>query len=309
MSDVLGMTEFQSTLPRGERLFPAMFHVLVIFISIHAPARGATFSHTSIVDCFCRFQSTLPRGERLISYILFSASLIFQSTLPRGERQIMQQKSVSCNQFQSTLPRGERLYQSECLFLYICISIHAPARGATLSWKRWIRHYHISIHAPARGATGLLPWMGFILMISIHAPARGATMTQKPILAPIHISIHAPARGATPTSAAFSRSSIYFNPRSREGSDKFWHLSLDLTDRTFQSTLPRGERRRTEACSRSASDISIHAPARGATIDPKYIDDFMGISIHAPARGATRSKIQIVQEIAISIHAPARGAT
>ena len=55
----------------------------------------------------------------------------------------------------------------------------------------------------------------------------------------------------------------YFNPRSREGSDAIagW-LGNVFT-------------------------ISIHAPARGATMAVEYIGGWWTISIHAPARGAT----------------------
>ena len=38
-------------------------------------------------------------------------------------------------------------------------------------------------------------------------------------------------------------------------------------------------------------EISIHAPARGATYDIQMNDGFTNISIHAPARGATRSSV------------------
>ena len=55
------------------------------------------------------------------------------------------------------------------------------------------------------------------------------------------ISIHAPAKGATNSSWLLSPFPIYFNPRSREGSD-----------------APVGEDERSIA-------ISIHAPAKGAT--------------------------------------------
>ena len=33
--------------------------------------------------------------------------------------------------------------------------------------------------------------------------------------------------------------------------------------------------------------ISIHAPAKGATRQPRPLGKFKGISIHAPAKGAT----------------------
>ena len=57
------MAEFQSTLPRGERLS-----------SINASDVGLVF------------QSTLPRGERLLVLEVPLVDRTFQSTLPRGER-------------------------------------------------------------------------------------------------------------------------------------------------------------------------------------------------------------------------------
>ena len=78
------------------------------------------------------------------------------------------------------------------------ISIHAPARGATIIEHGFCALSVISIHAPARGATCLyiLPVLkmhyfnprsregsdnveticSLYLAISIHAPARGATI-------------------------------------------------------------------------------------------------------------------------------------
>ena len=77
--------------------------------------------------------------------------------------------------------------------------------------------------------------------ISIHAPAKGATVDQDKADYACHISIHAPAKGATSPVASSSTSSIYFNPRSREGSDQNIKGAKDM------------------------SVISIHAPAKGAT--------------------------------------------
>ena len=42
-------------------------------ISIHAPARGATFTR-SFADISAEFQSTLPHGERPISNFVYSFS-------------------------------------------------------------------------------------------------------------------------------------------------------------------------------------------------------------------------------------------
>ena len=100
---------------------------------------------------------------------------------------------------------------------------------------------------------------------------------------------------------------IYFNPRSREGSDRAEELAY-YEQRIFQSALPRGERpdplsrhfpaRDFNPRSREGSDgykgassandsISIRAPARGATHAPQSYRPVSSISIRAPARGAT----------------------
>ena len=167
------------------------------------------------------------------------------------------------------------------------ISIHAPARGATFGGKTYPFRVPISIHAPARGATVSKDPTPSTVFISIHAPARGATCTFDDLRNSFIISIHAPARGATQS-----------------------QLDSDLVAKIFQSTLPRGERRKgfLRECkrilhfnprSREGSDapqillwhhflISIHAPARGATsFFGIHSPSTWGISIHAPARGAT----------------------
>ncbi len=60
------------------------------------------------------------------------------------------------------------------------------------------------------------------------------------------ISIHAPARGATHRDPFSCASRAYFNPRSREGSDGLLIRSKSH-HYGFQSTLPRGERRKARA--------------------------------------------------------------
>ena len=78
--------------------------------------------------------------------------------------------------------------------------------------------------------------------ISIHAPAKGATVYVQNKQHDSGISIHAPAKGATDLCAFSGFLQAYFNPRSREGSDRYRYL-----DNCFVV-------------------ISIHAPAKGATI-------------------------------------------
>ena len=93
---------------RGATCFSA-FGILHRVISIHAPARGATKATANYKNT-SKFQSTLPRGERLAIAFSYSLAIEFQSTLPRGERPQNQREIVDGSY----------------------ISIHAPARGATI---------------------------------------------------------------------------------------------------------------------------------------------------------------------------------
>ena len=59
-----------------------------------------------------------------------------------------------------------------------CISIHAPARGATRGGLvSVVAQYVISIHAPARGATGEVELVaGVVLKFQSTPPRGGATI-------------------------------------------------------------------------------------------------------------------------------------
>ena len=77
-----------------------------------------------------------------------------------------------------------------------------------------------------------------------------------------------------------------FNPRSREGSDEHEYLFV-AQEKLFQSTLPRRERHKLDDRFPVSEDISIHAPAKGATLSCSPVRSGEKISIHAPAKGAT----------------------
>ena len=167
--------------------------------------------------------------------------------------------------FQSTLPRRERRNRNPELRCQRQISIHAPAKGATIPFD-------------VARLVGLL--------ISIHAPAKGATNISRCTVCDWWISIHAPAKGATFQIAQKMETERDFNPRSREGSDPIVHYKVAQIV-SFQSTLPRRERPTPAEERRGGLKISIHAPAKGATYRFRFAARFAAISIHAPAKGAT----------------------
>ena len=179
--------------------------------------------------------------------------------------------------------RDQRRFES---VMDLVISIHAPAWGATRSWKSTDGSMKFQSTRP-RGAR---------LYSNINNNYDN------------DISIHAPAWGAT--GFAFFRCviSAHFNPRARVGRDSR-RSPFKAAQEAFQSTRPRGARRhRTHGIQRQqhfnprarvgrddcwkaaqaeSAKISIHAPAWGATYKPFLLRRHCLISIHAPAWGAT----------------------
>ena len=230
-------------------------------VSIHAPARGATrASQRSNGSCW--FQSTRPHGARPSEIAADAVVAGFQSTRPHGARPATVFDGSDLITFQSTRPHGARPWPWP--FLNGCVgfnprartgrdsageptrqrafvSIHAPARGATVRGLCRCDRGRVSIHAPARGATltgvrtaSTRPSFNPRARtgrdfgtckarsgrpVSIHAPARGATRIVGRELQRRLVSIHAPARGAT-RRTAFRRKRFWrFNPRARTGRD------------------------------------------------------------------------------------------
>ena len=102
------MSQFQFTLPRGERPPPA-----------------------TVVDDAPEFQFTLPRGERPLAILRKMGVIMFQFTLPRGERLYLA-VLVTCSQEVSIhAPAWGATVKVTKQFLSWRVSIHAPAWGAT----------------------------------------------------------------------------------------------------------------------------------------------------------------------------------
>ena len=165
----------------------------------------------------------------------------FQSTPPRGGRRGAFWTRERCERFQSTPPRGGRRAAASADRGGQCVSIHAPAWGATGFDFHGLRHHDVSIHAPAWGATR--HGCPFIRQpnVSIHAPAWGATSPLLSSLPYPGVSIHAPAWGATKHSASCSWRRKSFNPRPRVGGDATPTARVVMYEK-FQSTPPRGGR-------------------------------------------------------------------
>ena len=106
-----------------------MLVAVVEGVSIHAPARGATHGIVTLVT-----------------------DLQFQSTRPRGARRRLPAVGAGAGSFNPRAREGRDLSRdAQCR--RCAVSIHAPARGATIFRGGSAADSRLSIHAPARGAT------------------------------------------------------------------------------------------------------------------------------------------------------------
>ena len=122
-------------------------------------------------------------------------------------------------EFQSTPPRGERRYDGIKIAPMYVISIHAPARGATVLVRGFSNNYCDFNPRPREGSD--------LVCTCLRIPTREFQST--------------PPRGERHRLLPIDGSRHYFNPRPREGSDVGLGLIVDDPSQ-FQSTPPRGER-------------------------------------------------------------------
>ena len=145
-------TEFQFAHPRGVRPF-SYFTLL-----IRQP-----------------FQFTHLRGVRPSCNDFVIDGTMFQFTHLRGVRRALFKRRARLRQFQFTHPRGVRHSAVAVCLCVHRVSIHAPARGATLCSTacRPTRSFNLRTREGCDGKSADL--YGFCKRVSIYAPARGAT--------------------------------------------------------------------------------------------------------------------------------------
>ena len=190
--------------------------------------------------------------------------------------------------FQSTRPRGARLRRRCADLCALHVSIHAPARGATDRGQGCASAEDVSIHAPARGATvtALTPRFRFHgfnpraregrdVRYNYSRDADWKFQSTRPRGARLH-SRQADYRcgqfqSTRPRGARhISESSCClgtacFNPRAREGRDHV--VAPGVAE--FRGFNPRAREGRDTTASHAperVTPVSIHAPARGATV-------------------------------------------
>ena len=184
--------------------------------------------------------------------------------------------------FRSTPPRGGRRRQTR--FAAASVSIHAPARGATMFDPTRKSRFFVSIHAPrggrpepvtttssrvarfdprprAGGDRQRLADVRADLVVSIHAPARGAALHSSLVSYEYGFRSTPPRGGDSHVLSALTAGGVSIHAPAR---GDWTSLSADRPTE-FRSTPPRGGRLVTVSDVSAATDVSIHAPARGTT--------------------------------------------
>ncbi len=209
--------------------------------------------------------------------------MLFQSTPPRGGRPRSNEPRQPVASFNPRPRVGGDTCDAEQLF-HQCVSIHAPAWGATVGVVEDVVVKGVSIHAPAWGAT-MRTGRTRLLPRFQSTPPRGGRLGRNGPTMSYCVSIHAPAWGATTTSTPPFMQDPFQSTPPRGG-----RLIAGVGrsgGNAFQSTPPRGGRpgwySAWAACSRfnprprvggdtssarpsGLNRVSIHAPAWGATI-------------------------------------------
>jgi len=173
-------------------------------------------------------------------------------------------ESMRSSMFQSTPPRRGRLEGLHGPVVGELVSIHAPAQGATRRRAHGHDRHHVSIHAPAQGATPLTLQAFSGDLVSIHAPAQGATVALYISDKEALVSIHAPAQGATLSPMVHFKGLLFQSTPPRRG--RLWGRSQRYGQTGGFNPRPRagGDWKRRKI--RLKGQVSIHAPAQGATV-------------------------------------------
>ena len=322
---------FQSTRPHGARPLLGDVAVLGIDVSIHAPARGATGgwidqSQSARVSIHAPARgATLCRPWRLLLGLVsihapargatgkrgvaHSSSAGFNPRARTGRDWSGQGCSSDHQRFQSTRPHGARLERARVLIRSPAVSIHAPARGATRSALSRVWSARMFQSTRPHGARRFRCRWGRGCRCRFNPRARtGRDAAVFPAEVDSSVSIHAPARGATTASTAIAGFGPCFNPRARTGRDSR-SSALATSSELFQSTRPHGARRCQCQLDSGRWPVSIHAPARGATLPPDPRST--GRQRFNPRARTGRDGLggRVHTQSHVSIHAPARGAT
>ena len=245
-----------------------------------APARGGTCPVSASSNAYSTFKFTRPRGARPGAGRRRRRRESFNSRAREGRDGRAWERSSSRRSFNSRAREGRDPAQRR-LLLCLCGFNSRAREGRDLRGADRVRDRHaVSIHAPARGATSKTQIAPQPLEVFQFTRPRGAR--RRP-------------RRSSPCAARFQ----FTRPRGARRDE----LNDDPEAEQFQFTRPRGARRRPvprrmwcSACfnsrapqSRASRTIGFNSRAReGRDAVGERDGPLLEVSIHAPARGATR---------------------
>ena len=214
------------------------------FISIHAPAKGAT-RHTHASILLAAFQSTLPRRERhFLSRSRCASSRISIHAPAKGA---------------TRLPARMVPFQN--------ISIHAPAKGATLPGCP-CRSQLSYFNPRSREGSDFHNRHNLRLSGNFNPRSREGSdkLSRDRRMASVQFQSTLPRRERL-YDPIKQKWKFYFNPRSREGSDKRAYVFAGHVPNFNPRSREGSDEKRPHRFDRLR--ISIHAPAKGATYWPQ----------------------------------------
>ena len=228
----------------------------------------------------------------------------FQSTPPRGGRRCSEHRAA---QFAGFNPRSRAGGDSGLPGLRQRMGRFNPrprAGGDEHSRRRWPGRWCVSIHAPARGATpGRRPCPSGSSFQS--TPPRGGRQGTGMGSALDVLFQSTPPRGGRPGEERSGSRLRCFNPRPRAGGDSRKSAS-GIAARTFQSTPPRGGRQIGDGVVVGGGRFNPRPRAGGD--EPALPGGRQGgVSIHAPARGATPARCATLASFAFQSTPPRGG--
>ena len=215
---------------------------------------------SSITPSFVEVSIHAPAWGATKSLIFAAKTKGFQSTPPHGGRRCRSRQRILRLMFQSTPPHGGRPNHLTTMFSALSFNPR-PRMGG--DWPEGLRRAWRRRFNPRPRMGGDTPKLksGKELYVSIHAPAWGATPHVVVIVVSGQFQSTPPHGGRQQQGSGGKGAGYGFNPRPRMGGDGRRH---------------RGER---------GGDVSIHAPAWGATDAVRPAEPQRGVSIHAPAWG------------------------
>ena len=260
------LQRFQSTPPRGGRLTISAWFLLMVVVSIHAPARGATPHASALVSRRTSFNPR-PRagGDRLLVPIT-DPDWLFQSTPPRGGRRRSRAGTVCKEMGFNPRPRagGDANAYKEVAAVSGFQST-PPRGGRPVGFVGRAGRQRRFNPRPRAGGDQPMSLCSVRSLWFQSTPPRGGRPAPWPgFPGGDHVSIHAPARGATSASRSISRVASGFNPRPRAGGDA-GHPNGPCRALCFNPRPRAGGDPPPGPKVPHDGRVSIHAPARGAT--------------------------------------------